>query len=375
MNRHSEQRTVRFSEHDQINFLDEYLERLRTTKTERFKTEIFSIDIKSHSNMFGSDHILLDTCAGESVFNNKHLFYSIYNSDKPLSVSGVNAKGKPLVITQCGDNDFGIVYYDSNCIANLLSFGSMVNNSKSVSYIEKHICYTLQMRDRGCCYYFTRDKSSNIYICDLNTMVSKPKVMLVTTVRDKMLKYTQRHIKQAELAREYKRKLGYASTGQLIKLISQGKIANCNITAQDVVRAFDIWGPDLDCLKGKTPSHKAQIEDEQPILDPLQDKNKIMYIDLMFVNGNPFLIAVVKPLEYVMVNKLAKRDNMSLWTSLESDIRHITKYGYNMDMVRVDGEGAINTVWFETKLATIGTVLDTTGAGEAVNEVDKLKIR
>ena len=99
-----------------------------------------------------------------------------------------------------------------------------------------------------------------------------------------------------------------------------------------------------------------------------------MYIDLMFVNGSPFLIAVVKPLEYVMVNKLAKRDNMSLWTSLESDIRHITKYGYNMDMVRVDGEGAINTVWFRTKLATIGIVLDTTGAGEAVTVVER-KIR
>ena len=49
-----------------------------------------------------------------------------------------------------------------------------------------------------------------------------------------------------------------------------------------------------------------------------------MYIDIIFVNSNPFLIAVVKPLEYVMVNKLTKRDNLTLWTSLESDVRHIT---------------------------------------------------
>lgn len=79
-----------------------------------------------------------------------------------------------------------------------------------------------------------------IYICDLKTMVSNPKLMLVTTVSDKMSKDTLRQIKQAELAREYKRKLGYASTGQLIKLISQGKLANCNVTAQDIVRALDI---------------------------------------------------------------------------------------------------------------------------------------
>ena len=77
----------------------------------------------------------------------------------------------------------------------------------------------------------------------------------------------------------------------------------------------------------------------------------------MFVNGNPFLIAVVKPLEYVMVNKLNNRANLTLWTSLESDIRHITKYGFRLDLVRVDGEGAIKSVWFETKLASIGTAV------------------
>ena len=75
-----------------------------------------------------------------------------------------------------------------------------------------------------------------------------------------------------------------------------------------------------------------------------------------------------------MVNKLNDRANLTLWTTLESDIRHITKYGFSLNLVRVDGEGAINLVWFETKLATLGTALDTTGAGEAVTVVER-KIR
>ena len=91
---------VRFPEHDLIYSLYEYLERLRTIKTKQIHREIFSIDIDAHSNIFGGDHILLDTCAGESVFNNENEFYSLHNSDKPLLVSGVNAKGKPSVITQ-----------------------------------------------------------------------------------------------------------------------------------------------------------------------------------------------------------------------------------------------------------------------------------
>ena len=238
----------------------------------------------------------------------------------------------------------------------------------------KNDFYSLQIKRGGCCYYFNRDIKYNIYICNIGTMVSKPKLVLVTTVNDKMKKYTVRQVKQAELAREYERKLGYASLGQLIKLIGQGKLVNSDITAQDVVRFLHMWGPDLGTLKGKTPSHQAQVEEEQPLLDNIQDRDQIMCIDIMFVNGNPFLIAVVKPLEYVMVNKLNNRANLTLWTSLESDIRHITKYGFSLNLVRIDGEGAINSVWFETNLATIGTALDATGAGKAVTVVER-KIR
>jgi hypothetical protein len=91
-----------------------------------------------------------------------------------------------------------------------------------------------------------------------------------------------------------------------------------------------------------------------------------MYVDLMFVNGLPFLIAVVNPLEYVMVNKLSKWDNWTLWRSMESNINHITKYGLKMKMLPVDGESVINTELFESRIAALGIILDTTGAGEAV---------
>ena len=362
---------VRISKYVQIEIIDDEDQDVDTLAVD---SNIFSIDITDNSEVFGDDLLLLDTCAGESVFRSDTLFYDIVSAHTPLVVNGVNTRGEPLTIRECGRTDFGLVYYDPNCIANILSFANMVNNCYSVKYDSKGDFYSLQVIRGGCCYLFNRDLKYNIYICNLNTMVSKPKLMLVTTVNDKMKKYTVRQVKQAELAREYQRKLGYVSPGQLVKLIGQGKLVNSNITAQDVVRSLDIWGPDLGSLKGKTPSHQAQVEEEQPLLDNIQDLNQIMYIDIMFVNGNPFLIAVVKPLEYVMVNKLNNRANLTLWTSLESDIRHVTKYGFRLDLVRVDGEGAINSVWFETKLASIGTALDTTGAGEAVTVVER-KIR
>jgi hypothetical protein len=40
-------------------------------------------------------------------------------SPSPMIISGVNPKGKPLIITECGETDFGFVYYDPKCIANI----------------------------------------------------------------------------------------------------------------------------------------------------------------------------------------------------------------------------------------------------------------
>jgi hypothetical protein len=335
---------------------------------------IFSAEVYKHCEGFSDRHVLLDTCAGESVFKDRNLFYFIEPSPAPMIIGGVNPKGSPLVITECGETDFGFAYYDPKCIANILSFGNIVNSCESVVYNSRHDCYVVQVKPGGKCYQFSRDHDSNIYLCDLDTMISEPRLAMVVTVSDKMKKYSKRQVKQAELAREYQRKLGYASPGQLIKMIGQGQLTQSGITAQDVVRSIDIWGPDLGSLKGKTTSHKAQLEEEIPILKTKQFESQTMYLDLMFVNGLPFLIAVVNPLEYVMVNKLSKRDNWTLWGSLESDINHITKYGFKIKMIRVDGEGAINTEWFESKITALGIILDTTGAGEAVAVVER-KIR
>ena len=60
--------------------------------------------------------------------------------------------------------------------------------------------------------------STNIYLCDLDRNVSYKNVsfdksIMVMTVKDKKKLYTARQVKSAELAREYQRKLGYASPG------------------------------------------------------------------------------------------------------------------------------------------------------------------
>ena len=73
-------------------------------------------------------------------------------------------------------------------------------------------------------------------------------------------------------------------------------------------------------------------------------------------------------------NKQNRKNKSSLWMNLESNIHHITKYGFKTTMIRIDGESAVNTLSFESKLAALGIILDKTGAGEAVAVVER-KIR
>ena len=72
-----------------------------------------------------------------------------------------------------------------------------------------------------------------------------------------------------------------------------------------------------------------------------------------------------------MVHKLVKKNQNSLWSALYSYITHITKHGFRINTLRVDGESAIVTDWFNSKLSSLGIILDSTGAGEAVAVVER----
>jgi hypothetical protein len=153
-------KNVQFSDCVQIKIIDKFVPR-KTAVADRV---VFSINFTDHVNVFHDNQLLLDTCAGESVFRTDTLFYDIVDAPVPMVVNGVDSKGQPMVITQSGTTDFGIVYYYPDCIANILSFANMVNNCYSVSYSSKNDFYSVQIKRGGCNYYFHRDTKYNIYM-------------------------------------------------------------------------------------------------------------------------------------------------------------------------------------------------------------------
>ena len=55
---------------------------------------IFSANVYTHCSTFTDRKVLLDTCAAESVFCSRDLFYSIMPSATPMIINGVNPYGR-----------------------------------------------------------------------------------------------------------------------------------------------------------------------------------------------------------------------------------------------------------------------------------------
>ena len=66
----------------------------------------FDVNIAQSVDKFSRSQILLGTCAGESVFRDSELFYSIVPSTNSLIVNEVNIGRHPLILSESGETDF-----------------------------------------------------------------------------------------------------------------------------------------------------------------------------------------------------------------------------------------------------------------------------
>jgi len=76
-------------------------------------------------------------------------------------------------------------------------------------------------------------------------------VALVTTVENNINKYTVKEYSYAKKAHELQYIIGRPSTQDLENYIDKNLIPNCPVTRQDIIRAEDIFGPNIGSAKGK----------------------------------------------------------------------------------------------------------------------------
>jgi hypothetical protein len=167
-------------------------------------------------------------------------------------------------------------------------------------------------------------------------------------------------------------------SGTLVKIlcamIKAGLIIgphHANVTVEDIHRANRIYGPPVQNIRGsttrKTPPPPPIRLDAPPIPRLVVGIFLVAHVDIMFVEGIPFLIAVFAPLMYLMVLHLMSRQMPVVKTALMKMIGHVKKYGYAVAELLTDGEGAVMAL--ESDLNNLGINLNGT-ARESVPLVE-----
>ena len=125
-------------------------------------------------------------------------------------------------------------------------------------------------------------------------------------------------------------------------LRTPGSIENCPVTVQDVVIAEDLFGPSLGYWRGKNTRMKPKAIKYSTVSIPPEIKergqNLTWCMDLMFVNGKPFMTGIDTSVRKRTATKLKKRDAKTLHASIKKTLNEYDKNGYHVSHLNCDGQ-------------------------------------
>jgi hypothetical protein len=187
--------------------------------------------------------------------------------------------------------------------------------------------------------------------------------------------YTSKQIEAAEKANDLVCALGYPSPQSLIAMINSGSIINCPVTAHDVARAKEIFGPDLGALCGKSRKKKVKVPPMEFLLREVAS-NQTLAVDIMFLGGIAFLVSISTPLELTVVTEHGRtkgsRALAPVKTALSSQLTLYSKRQFKVVGLMTDAEASI--VSLDSFLAEQGIMLNRAGSGSHVAIIER-KIR
>ena len=129
--------------------------------------------------------------------------------------------------------------------------------------------------------------------------------------RQNKTKFTKRQVAGAEKASSLRESLIYPSDKNFKWIIQSNQIRNCPVRVQDIEVAHEIWGKDINNLKGKTTRKKPipVAKDFVKIPREIQKLHKFVYLtaDIFFVNKIPFMITLSCKICFTTVEHLANR--------------------------------------------------------------------
>jgi hypothetical protein len=158
--------------------------------------------------------------------------------------------------------------------------------------------------------------------------------------KKKRVMTTQKEIEKSTLVKDIQKRLGYESAGGLARAVREGSISNLPITLHDIHQAEKIFGPSVAEIKGKRTQRKAPYAQESEV-QKSQDKFQDLYIDIMFLQKEAYLVSVGDPIDLTMVDPLKINSNQGKNAEriLEVIMAHVSsswRQGFNVNIRSIE---------------------------------------
>jgi hypothetical protein len=265
--------------------------------------------------------------------------------------------------------NYGTVWYSDSAITNILSL-SRVKKKIPITYDSKNdIEFHVIKPDK---HVVLKESASGLYYHDTANrefLMLNATAATIGTIKANREGFTDRNYERAKRARKALALVGYPSSKDFKHMVSSNMITNCPVTSKDVANANTIFGPDLATLKGKT----VRITPPPVATDYVQIPNEIMSlnhnvtlaIDIMFVNGLPFLVSISRKIKFTTVEYLIGRKQHHLVNSIKKIVNLYKQRGFTIETALMDRE-------FECLRGDLPELnLNTTAASEHVPDVER----
>jgi hypothetical protein len=281
----------------------------------------------------------------------------------PIAIGGVRSDGDPIFCDRKVMTVFGEAYYSTDSISNVLCAYDLSVQAHSMRFLNdrKGGSWQIRMTPDGELHTFSATDPERIYLLQ-DPLHSHPATTMaaVTTVEGRLAKYGIRDALAAREAARLMRTLAGTPPSQIARMIREGNIPDTSVTPADITAALDIYGPTMAELAGKSVVRRAPpVAVEHASMVHQQQE---LHMDLFFVNGRIYLLSVLVPLRYIMVQPIKSKSAADLWPACQKHIRDPQARGIKVVAARCDGEGGI--IALTSKFAIEGVTLSiTSGKG------------
>ncbi len=152
----------------------------------------------------------------------------------------------------------------------------------------------LRNNNKGMPYLDLRESEAKAIL----SFAPKAAQSFVQMVQGNMEGFTRRKVKDAQKARKVQAMLGHPTDRKFLGMVRGGMISNCPVTANAVTNAHQIFGPDLAVVRGRMVRRPLESVTTNYVQIPRivleQHQLVTLAVDIMFVNGVPFLVSVAR---------------------------------------------------------------------------------